>query len=216
MSFTLRTSTVPILLVTSKELLGAGERIGCVFTESWPPKAKNLQTLPTEPAERWVKRALSLPQEAKLAISLPSDLDEELLILGLGMILSRCKVSHLLLISERDINIAQLVLTSLELLHVGVDLVSCPTCGRCKQELENLVNEVKEATKGITTPLTVAVMGCEVNGPGEARHADCGVAASASGGILFRKGKVIRKLKSEAMAQALIDEVFKLAQEAEK
>ena len=205
---------VPKLLLSSSALAQRGKRIACVLLDSpatqWPPKQEGVIHIPPSEVPIWMKKALDLAPNGSLALDLPEDNDEDRLILALGMILSRCTVSSILLTSERHIQIMELVLNSLELIHVGVNIVSCPTCGRCKQNLEHVVEEVKRATKELTTALTVAVMGCEVNGPGEARHADCGIAASARGGVLFRKGQVVRKLEPSELAQALIDEVFEL------
>ena len=88
----------------------------------------------------------------------------------------------------------------------GPELVSCPTCGRTKIDLIGLANQVEERLKGVEKPITVAVMGCVVNGPGEASAADCGIAGGAGEGLLFQKGKIIRKVPQER----LIDELFAL------
>jgi len=87
----------------------------------------------------------------------------------------------------------------------GVDLVSCPTCGRCRQDLAPLAARVEALVADLTVPLTVAVMGCEVNGPGEARAADVGLAAARAGGVLFRKGRVVKR---DVPAERLLDELM--------
>lgn len=108
---------------------------------------------------------------------------------------------------EEEIRVAYEILKSLGLRKRGVEIISCPTCGRCKINLMSLAQKVEESLKHIKEPLTVAVMGCVVNGPGEAREADYGVAGGKKMGILFSKGKVIRKVKEESLLDALLSEI---------
>lgn len=91
----------------------------------------------------------------------------------------------------------------------GVNIVSCPTCGRTRSNLIPLVAELEEKTRSIKTDrrITVALMGCAVNGPGEAREADIGVACGVGEGLLFRKGEIIRKLPEDMIVPTLIDEI---------
>ena len=89
----------------------------------------------------------------------------------------------------------------------GVKLVSCPTCGRTKIDLISLANQVENAVKNLDKNLTVAVMGCVVNGPGEASEADIGIAGGDGCAILFKKGKVIKKLNEEEILSALLAEI---------
>lgn len=91
----------------------------------------------------------------------------------------------------------------------GPEFISCPTCGRTRIDLIGLANEVEERLKTIDKPITVAVMGCVVNGPGEATAADVGIAGGDGEGLLFRKGKVVKKVPQEM----LVDELFKLIEE---
>ena len=93
---------------------------------------------------------------------------------------------------EEEIAVAKEILKVLELREGGPTLVSCPTCGRCQIDLYSIAKQVEEKLKGIPDPIKVAVMGCVVNGPGEAREADIGIAGGKGAGILFRKGEVIR------------------------
>ena len=88
----------------------------------------------------------------------------------------------------------------------GPELVSCPTCGRTRIDLIALANEVEERLKAVDKPITVAVMGCVVNGPGEASAADCGIAGGVGEGLLFKKGQIIKKVPQEQ----LVDELFAL------
>ena len=88
----------------------------------------------------------------------------------------------------------------------GAELVSCPTCGRTRIDLIALANEVEERLKTVEKPITVAVMGCVVNGPGEASAADCGIAGGVGEGLLFKKGQIVKKVPQER----LVDELFAL------
>ena len=88
----------------------------------------------------------------------------------------------------------------------GAELVSCPTCGRTRINLISLANQVEERLKAVDKPITVAVMGCVVNGPGEASAADCGIAGGVGEGLLFKKGQIIKKVPQEQ----LVDELFAL------
>jgi len=96
----------------------------------------------------------------------------------------------------------------------GVRILSCPTCGRCQVDLVRLAGEVKRRTADIQTPLTVAVMGCIVNGPGEAQEADVGIAAAKGRGVLFRHGRPLCELAEADLVDALVDEVRSLANAA--
>ena len=91
----------------------------------------------------------------------------------------------------------------------GAELVSCPTCGRTRIDLIALANEVEERLKTVDKPITVAVMGCVVNGPGEASAADCGIAGGVGEGLLFKKGQIVKKVPQEQ----LVDELFALIEE---
>ena len=88
----------------------------------------------------------------------------------------------------------------------GPELVSCPTCGRTRIDLISLANQVEERLKSVDKPITVAVMGCAVNGPGEARSADCGIAGGIGEGLLFQKGEIVKKVPQDR----LVDELFAL------
>ena len=88
----------------------------------------------------------------------------------------------------------------------GAELVSCPTCGRTRIDLISLAGEVEERLKAVDKPITVAVMGCVVNGPGEASAADCGIAGGLGEGLLFKKGQIIKKVPQDQ----LVDELFAL------
>ena len=92
-------------------------------------------------------------------------------------------------------------------------MVSCPTCGRCQINLIPVAEEVERRLQKIIKPLTVAVMGCVVNGPGEAREADVGIAGGKGEGLLFRHGEVLRKVPENELADALVAEVERMIEE---
>lgn len=111
---------------------------------------------------------------------------------------------------EDEIEVAYAILRSLGLRRKGVELIACPTCGRCELNLLEIVREVQDRLKDVDMPLKVAVMGCAVNGPGEAREADVGIAGGRGQGLLFRKGKIIKKVRKEEMVDALLEEIHNL------
>jgi len=102
------------------------------------------------------------------------------------------------------------ILKSLNLRQKGLNLISCPTCGRCQIDLINLAKQVEEKFKNIDKPVTVAVMGCAVNGPGEAKSADIGIAGGINEGYIFKKGEIIRKVNEEDLLLAFEEEFSKL------
>lgn len=104
------------------------------------------------------------------------------------------------------------ILKALGLRQRGINLVSCPTCGRCQIDLIPVAEEVERRLQKIVKPINVAVMGCVVNGPGEAREADVGIAGGKGEGLLFRHGEVIRKVPERELADALVEEVEKMAE----
>lgn len=112
---------------------------------------------------------------------------------------------------EKEVFVAWQILQALGLRERGATFVSCPTCGRCEVDLLGVAARVEKAVLGLRVPLTVAVMGCTVNGPGEAKEADIGLACGRGGGVIFRKGKVLRKVPAARLADEFIAEVLKLA-----
>jgi (E)-4-hydroxy-3-methylbut-2-enyl-diphosphate synthase len=109
----------------------------------------------------------------------------------------------------KEVRVAYEILRSLGIRQRGVDLVSCPTCGRCGVDLRSIASEVERKLRGRTETLKVAVMGCVVNGPGEAREADLGIAAGKGTGLVFKKGKVVARTKEDR----LVDTLMKLVEE---
>jgi (E)-4-hydroxy-3-methylbut-2-enyl-diphosphate synthase len=109
-----------------------------------------------------------------------------------------------------EIRVAWELLRSLHLRRRGPELVSCPTCGRCQIDLFPLAEEVERHVQAMTAPLKVAVMGCVVNGPGEAREADIGLAGGKGVGIIFKKGKLFRKVPEAELLSVFLAELDKL------
>jgi (E)-4-hydroxy-3-methylbut-2-enyl-diphosphate synthase len=114
---------------------------------------------------------------------------------------------------EKEVFVAWQILQAMGLRQRGATFVSCPTCGRCEVDLMSVAARVEKTVLGLKVPLTVAVMGCTVNGPGEAKEADIGLACGKGGGVIFRKGKVLRKVPASRMAADLISEIQKLVRE---
>ncbi|WP_414042916.1 flavodoxin-dependent (E)-4-hydroxy-3-methylbut-2-enyl-diphosphate synthase [Macrococcus animalis] len=136
---------------------------------------------------------------------------------GLGAIMS-LGIGNTLRISlsadpVEEIKVARELLKSFGLASNAATLISCPTCGRIEIDLISIANEVEEYISTIKAPLKVAVLGCAVNGPGEAREADIGIAGARGEGLLFMKGKTVRKVPEETMVDELKFEIDKLAEE---
>jgi (E)-4-hydroxy-3-methylbut-2-enyl-diphosphate synthase len=111
-----------------------------------------------------------------------------------------------------EIKVGRAILSALKLRAFGPEIISCPTCGRCELDVQPLVRELETRLATVTHPFTIAVMGCAVNGPGEAREADIGIAGGKTSGVLFRKGKVIGKVRREALLDRLLQEIDGLCQ----
>lgn len=108
-----------------------------------------------------------------------------------------------------EIKAAKQILRILGLRKQGIEVIACPTCGRTQIDLYPLARAVEEKTASLDIPLTIAVMGCAVNGPGEAREADLGIAGGKGEGLLFVKGKIIRKVPESQLLEALWEEIEK-------
>ena len=106
-----------------------------------------------------------------------------------------------------EIPVAKDILRSLDLLNDKIKIVSCPTCGRCNINLIDLANEVEDKISSIEKDITVAIMGCAVNGPGEAREADIGIAGGDKVGLLFKKGEIVKKISQETIVDTLLEEI---------
>ena len=108
-----------------------------------------------------------------------------------------------------EVKVGKDILRSLNLLNDKIKIVSCPTCGRCNIDLINIANEVENKIQDLDKNMTVAIMGCVVNGPGEAREADIGIAGGKGQGILFKKGEIVRKIPADKLVEELLDEIDK-------
>lgn len=116
-------------------------------------------------------------------------------------------------VSEDDrfmVGLLSEILISLKKSHAFIRLVSCPTCARCRVSLMKYAQEISDRLRGREGDLTVAVMGCEVNGPGEAKMADIGIAFGLGAGLIFKKGEKLRKVQAERAIEALMEEVERL------
>lgn len=111
-----------------------------------------------------------------------------------------------------EIKVAKILLKELGLLKGVPTLVSCPTCGRIQYDLIPIAKEMEDFLKDIHLDITVAIMGCAVNGPGEARHADIGIAGGVGEGLLIKHGEIVRRVKQEDMVQTLKDEILKMVE----
>jgi (E)-4-hydroxy-3-methylbut-2-enyl-diphosphate synthase len=134
--------------------------------------------------------------------------------LGIGLLLSE-GIGDTLRVSltgdpVEEVRVGYGILRALDIRKRGVEIISCPTCGRCEIDLAPLVAKVEQGVKKIDAPLTVAMMGCVVNGPGEAKEADIGIAGGKGVGVLFKKGKVVRKLKEKDFVSVLLREIEKM------
>jgi (E)-4-hydroxy-3-methylbut-2-enyl-diphosphate synthase len=131
--------------------------------------------------------------------------------LGLGMLLADGIGDTLRVSLTRDpveeIRVGFEILKALGIRQHGPEIISCPTCGRCEFDLFGVVEAVEKALLTRPVPVKVAIMGCVVNGPGEAREADIGIAGGVGQGILFRRGKVVRKVPQEKLVETLLQEV---------
>lgn len=106
-----------------------------------------------------------------------------------------------------EIPVAYEILKALHLRERGPTIIACPTCGRTEIDLVSIANEVERRTAHLRTPLKIAVMGCVVNGPGEAREADIGIAGGKGVGLIFRHGKTVRKVRENEIVDALMEEI---------
>ncbi|MBI5097137.1 MAG: flavodoxin-dependent (E)-4-hydroxy-3-methylbut-2-enyl-diphosphate synthase [Nitrospirae bacterium] len=112
-----------------------------------------------------------------------------------------------------EVRVAYEILKALNLRHRGVNIISCPTCGRMEIDIEEIAAEVERRLSHITLPLNISILGCIVNGIGEGKEADVGIAGGKGSGLLFRNGKMVRRLRESELVEALIKEVEDLARD---
>lgn len=106
-----------------------------------------------------------------------------------------------------EVKVGRQILKSLGLINEGINIISCPTCGRTNIDLIKIANEIEKRVENIDKQLKVAVMGCAVNGPGEAREADVGIAGGFGEGLIFKKGKIIKKVPENQLVDELLNEI---------
>jgi len=140
--------------------------------------------------------------------------------IGLGWLLSQ-GIGDTLRVSlaadpVEEVRVGLEILKSLELRHRGVNVIACPTCGRVEIDVVRMANELEQRLGHITKPLNVSVLGCVVNGIGEGKEADIGIAGGQGMGILFKKGKLVKKVPSEELIDRLIEEVEIMALETDE
>jgi (E)-4-hydroxy-3-methylbut-2-enyl-diphosphate synthase len=112
-----------------------------------------------------------------------------------------------------EVRVGYEILRALKIRQKGVEIISCPTCGRCEVDLTRLVERIEKGVEKIAVPLTVAIMGCVVNGPGEAREADVGIAGGKAAGVLFKKGQIVKKIKEIDFEKVLMKEILEMTRE---
>ncbi|MAT39421.1 MAG: 4-hydroxy-3-methylbut-2-en-1-yl diphosphate synthase, partial [Ectothiorhodospiraceae bacterium] len=115
---------------------------------------------------------------------------------------------------KKEVEVGQEILRSIGLATRNVEIIACPTCGRLEVDLFKITNELEQRLDGIKKPVKIALLGCVVNGPGEASEADIGIAAGKGVGILYRKGEVVRRLKEDEIIDAVVEEVLAFQPEA--
>jgi len=140
--------------------------------------------------------------------------------IGIGMLLAEGLGDTLRVSLTRDpveeIRTGYEILRALGIRSRGPELISCPTCGRCKIDLFKIAEEIEKALLEQSSQIKVAIMGCVVNGPGEAKEADIGIAGGDGMGILFKKGKVIRKIDQDKLVDQLLDEIDNMTKNSEE
>ena len=131
--------------------------------------------------------------------------------IGIGMLLSEGIGDTIRVSLTRDpveeIRTGYEILRALDIRNRGPELISCPTCGRCRVDLFKIAEETEKALLEHSSQIKVAIMGCVVNGPGEAKEADIGIAGGDGKGILFKKGKVIKKINQDELVDQLLGEI---------
>ncbi|MFW6011798.1 MAG: flavodoxin-dependent (E)-4-hydroxy-3-methylbut-2-enyl-diphosphate synthase [Desulfosalsimonas sp.] len=110
-----------------------------------------------------------------------------------------------------EVKVGYEILKALGVRKRGPEIISCPTCGRCRIDLFSIAESVEKALLTSSAPIKVAVMGCEVNGPGEAREADVGIAGGEGGGVLFKKGRVVKKFSQERLVEELLSAIDEIS-----
>ena len=140
--------------------------------------------------------------------------------LGIGMLLAEGIGDTIRVSLTRDpveeVRVGYEILKALDIRRYGPDIISCPTCGRCKIDLFNIVERIEKALLLNPLPIKLAIMGCVVNGPGEAKEADIGIAGGNGVGIIFKKGEIWKKVGEEDLLEVFLGELKKMEEEGQK
>jgi (E)-4-hydroxy-3-methylbut-2-enyl-diphosphate synthase len=171
---------------------------------------KSSDLLDTVQAYRLIRKKVNYPLHLGITAAGPSFSGTIKSSIGLGILLAE-GIGDTLRVSLtgsplEEVRVAYEILKALKLRTRGPHIISCPTCGRCDINILSIVNTLERELASLSRHLTIAVMGCAVNGPGEAREADLGVAGGKGGGVLFKKGKTIKRLKEKELVSTLIKE----------
>lgn len=200
---------------TAKALVESAERHIKILEDldftSIKVSLKASDVLKTVEAYRLFSRRFDYPLHIGISEAGPTFLGTIKSAVGLGILLSE-GIGDTIRVSltadpVEEVRVAYEILRSLHLRERGPEIISCPTCGRCEIDIKGLVKKVETRLRDVKTPIKVAVMGCVVNGPGEAREADIGIAGGRGIGILFREGKVIKKVKENKLLRTLNEEI---------
>lgn len=171
---------------------------------------KSSDLLDTVQAYRLIRKKVNYPLHLGITAAGPSFSGSIKSSIGLGILLAE-GIGETIRVSLtgsplQEVRVAYEILKALKLRTRGPLIISCPTCGRCDINILPIVNTLERELASLSRHLTIAVMGCAVNGPGEAREADLGVAGGKGGGVLFKRGKIIKRLKEKELVSALIKE----------
>jgi (E)-4-hydroxy-3-methylbut-2-enyl-diphosphate synthase len=175
---------------------------------------KSSDLLETVRAYRLLHRAVRYPLHLGVTAAGPPFSGTIKSALGIGMLLA-AGIGDTIRVSltgspVEEVRVGREILKALKLRPRGPEIISCPTCGRCRIDIIGMAQTIERELAGLSRDLTIAVMGCAVNGPGEAREADLGIAGGTGGGILFKKGRVVKRLKEHELVPALIREARSL------
>ncbi len=171
---------------------------------------KSSDLLDTVRAYRLLHRRVDYPLHLGITAAGPTFSGTVKSSIGIGMLLAE-GIGDTIRVSltgspVEEVRVGREILKALKLRPRGPEIISCPTCGRCRINLIGMAKAVERELATLPRDLTIAVMGCAVNGPGEAREADLGIAGGKGGGVLFKKGKLVKRLKEKDLVAALIKE----------
>ncbi len=175
---------------------------------------KSSDLLDTVKAYRLLSRAVNYPLHLGVTAAGPAFSGTVKSAIGIGMLLAE-GIGDTIRVSltgspVEEVRVGREILKALKLRPRGPEIISCPTCGRCRINLIDMAKTIERELAALPRDLTIAVMGCAVNGPGEAREADLGIAGGKNGGVLFKKGRIVKRLKEKDLVPALLKEARSL------